>query len=254
MTDVVIVGEGVDRGGVHRNRVVDEQIVGERIIEERVVQVEVRPAEDVLEERVDCRRDRFDDRVELGPVESPAEGEHLVEVRADRAHVPRAVGFHDGHARLVVVGERLGEHVDEVAHGTLRHHVLVRLELLAGELFVDVTGVDLLALGRHRHASVGVLQLDRRAIGRDFDDQQVDRGVATRPVAGDGVLGLLEVELDRRLVEHRLGIVDEQRRIPLQGGCLTRVEGRDHGGEVERSRGRRTARRARPPGVRRPTA
>ncbi len=66
-----------------------------------------------------------------------------------------------------------------------------------------------------------------------FDDQQVDRGVATRPVAGDGVLGLLEVELDRRLVEHRLGIVDEQRRVPLQGGCLARVEGRDHGGEVE---------------------
>ena len=88
-------------------------------------------------------------------------------------------------------------------------------------------------LGGDLHASVGVLQLERRAVGRTFDDQQVDRGVTTRSVAGDGVLRLLEVELDRSLVEQRLGIVDEQRRVPLQGGCLTRVEGGDHGGEIE---------------------
>ena len=71
-------------------------------------------------------------------------GEQLVEVGADRAHVPRAVGLHERHAGLVVVGERLGEHVDEVAHRALRQHVVELLELLTGELLVEVAGVELL--------------------------------------------------------------------------------------------------------------
>ena len=73
-------------------------------------------AEEVLEERIDRRRYCLDDGVELGSVERPARASNWSK------YVPIGLTYHDpsvsheGHARLVVVGERLGEHVDQVAH------------------------------------------------------------------------------------------------------------------------------------------
>jgi hypothetical protein len=57
--------------------------------------------------------------------------------------------------------------------------------------------------------------------------------VTAVPVAGDGVLGLREIELDRSLVDHRLRIVDEQRPVPLQRGGLAGIEGGDDGAELQ---------------------
>ena len=91
--------------------------------------------------------------------------------------------------------------------------------------------------GEETSYRVGDLELDRLLtadVDRAGEGHRIEQHGALVAVAVDAQLAVGDLELDRRLVELGLGVVEEERRVALQGSRLARVECPHHGGQIER--------------------